>query len=129
MKRAVMISAIMLGLATSPALADGKKAKKHSNIGLGDTSQFCPPGLAKKNPPCVPPGQAKKRGWSDDHHDGHVYRIGDVIHDSYRVVRNPLAYGLDPNGTYWRVGDNFFRVDGESGRVLATLGMLTALLD
>ena len=20
----------------------------------------CPPGLAKKNPPCVPPGQAKK---------------------------------------------------------------------
>lgn len=29
---------------------------------IGHYSRNCPPGLAKKNPPCVPPGQAKKYG-------------------------------------------------------------------
>jgi Ni/Co efflux regulator RcnB len=29
---------------------------------IGEYKRHCPPGLAKKNPPCVPPGQAKKYG-------------------------------------------------------------------
>lgn len=29
---------------------------------IGHYKKNCPPGLAKKNPPCVPPGQAKKFG-------------------------------------------------------------------
>ena len=28
----------------------------------GNNQNFCPPGLAKKTPPCIPPGQAKKTG-------------------------------------------------------------------
>ena len=38
----------------------------HSNHGMGTTYGYgqggCPPGLAKKAVPCVPPGQAKKYG-------------------------------------------------------------------
>ena len=93
--------------------------------------RFCPPGLDKKNPPCVPPGLARQERpedhYDDDHY--HVYRVGDYIHRDYVVLRDPLTYGLDPRGTYWRVGDNLFRVDGQSGRVLATLGLLSALLN
>ena len=28
--------------------------------GNNNNQNFCPPGLAKKTPPCIPPGQAKK---------------------------------------------------------------------
>ncbi len=126
MKRTVLVSSLVLLLAAVPAAADGKKAKKH---GHGDMSQFCPPGLAKKNPPCVPPGLAKTQRFDRDDDHGHVYRVGDIIRDRYIILRDPLTYGLDPNGTYWRVGDNLFRVDGETGRVLAALGLINALLN
>lgn len=35
----------------------------------------CPPGLAKKNPPCVPPGQAKK-GMTTSHGNGGDHDTG-----------------------------------------------------
>jgi hypothetical protein len=126
----LMIPALALVLAATPALADGKKGhKKHKEAYHGGQS-FCPPGLAKKNPPCVPPGLARQERAEDRHDDHHhFYRVGDYIHRDYVVLRDPLTYGLDPRGTYWRVGDNLFRVDGQSGRVLATLGLLSALLN
>ncbi|WP_225027123.1 hypothetical protein [Xinfangfangia pollutisoli] len=127
MKRIFLLSALALSLATAPALADGKKGKGHHKHGHAQAVQFCPPGLAKKNPPCVPPGQARKHVDPDPHY--HVYRVGDYIQRDYVVVRDPAPYGLDPRGTYWRVGDNLFRVDGQSGQVLATLGLVSALLN
>lgn len=127
----LIIPVVAVVLAASPVLADGKKGhKKHGEAYHGGHS-FCPPGLAKKNPPCVPPGQARKDRHDDDryHDHDHYYRVGDYIHRDYVVLRDPLTYGLDPRGTYWRVGDNLFRVDGQSGRILATLGLLSALLN
>ncbi len=81
----------------------------------------CPPGLARKSPSCVPPGQAKKYNAP--------YRIGDRILDGYVIVERPGRYGLDPRQTYFRVGDNIFRVNRETREVLDFIGAAAALLD
>lgn len=44
---------------------------------------FCPPGLANKQPACIPPGQAAK------------YGLGDVIKEDYTRLTDPERYGLD----------------------------------
>ncbi|MEZ5797154.1 MAG: excinuclease ABC subunit A [Paracoccaceae bacterium] len=125
MKRGFVISVLAVALAASPGFADGKKAKGHSGK---HAAQFCPPGLAKKDPACIPPGQAKKMARDDDH-VRYVYRIGDTIRNGYVVLDDPRHYGLDPRHTYWRVGDSLFRVNPDTGRVLATLGLLSQLLN
>ncbi|MWD28162.1 excinuclease ABC subunit A [Aquicoccus sp. SCR17] len=106
----------------------------------------CPPGLAKKNNGCNPPGLAKKQRGSDrdydrdhdwdrdhdraddwDHH--HDYRVGEVIDRDYIVIRDPGRYGLDPGRTYYRVGDDVFRVDRDTNEVMEFVGAMAALLD
>ena len=71
----------------------------------------CPPGLAKKNPPCVPPGQAKKG-----------YGVGDkYYYDEYLSDYDRRRYNLPrlPRGeSYYRVGDSFIRVDNQTREVL-----------
>ncbi|MHA3976288.1 RcnB family protein [Halovulum sp. GXIMD14794] len=57
----------------------------------------CPPGLAKKNPPCVPPGQAKKRGYSDRDDSYRGDRDGDWVYRGDRII--------GPDGRVYRVGD------------------------
>lgn len=81
----------------------------------------CPPGLAKKSPACVPPGQAKK------HYP--QYRIGDRVTGDYVIVDRPGRYGLDPNQTYFRIGDNIFRVNRQTAEVLDFIGAASALLN
>jgi len=81
--RKTLATALLAALAVTPALADkdgqghGKRrdddrdrvvqVERHHHhrddrVVLVDPGppRGCPPGLAKKNPPCVPPGQAKK---------------------------------------------------------------------
>ncbi|SFG13654.1 hypothetical protein SAMN04488020_101276 [Palleronia marisminoris] len=59
----------------------------------------CPPGLAKKNPPCVPPGQAKKgvttQEWLNRHRIGERVDPEDVdwIDDISRLNLPPLTDG------------------------------------
>ncbi|GLS87646.1 hypothetical protein GCM10010873_26200 [Cypionkella aquatica] len=123
MIKALCIPLTILALASSPALADGKgngnkKHKKHH------TTQSCPPGLAKKSPACIPPGQAKKMG--HDHDDGdHViyYRVGDVVRDDCRIVPY-TGYKSLPDGTYCRYEDRLLRIDPESRAVLTILQVL-----
>jgi hypothetical protein len=77
----------------------------------------CPPGLAKKNPPCVPPGQV-----------GKSYRIGDVYNDDgYWNDVERARYGLPPlpaGESYYRVGDSFLRVDDDTRLVLGLIEIL-----
>ena len=92
----------------------------------------CPPGLAKKSPACVPPGQAKKMIRDDDHH--HVINIGqrldsDYYGSRYILVQDPGRYGLDPYGTFYRIDGNVYRVDRETQEVLALLGAVSAILN
>lgn len=78
----------------------------------------CPPGLAKKNPSCIPPGQV-----------GKSYRIGEKYDkDGYWSEDDRSRYGLPqlPRGeSYYRVGDSFLRVDDETRLVLELIGVLT----
>ena len=74
----------------------------------------CPPGLAKKNPPCVPPGLAKKDGYQRDSYyrpaffgiggigdgrfyydDGYLYRLGgnDLISGFIPLLGGALGIG------------------------------------
>ncbi len=94
--------------------------------GFGGRFSNCPPGLAKKDNGCLPPGQAKKylgsriqqayldsrvpyqyRSWYRDD-DNHFYRYGDDY--IYRVTRsNNLIDGIIPlfGGGYYALGDQW----------------------
>ncbi|MCB6177159.1 excinuclease ABC subunit A [Rhodobacter sp. Har01] len=119
MTRIVTLAALIL-LVAGPALADKPRHKPKAHAPAAHSS--CPPGLAKKNPPCVPPGLAKQGAWQG-------YREGDRIRDGHVLLDDPTRYRLDPALTYWRVGENLYRVDPETGRVLAVLGLLSTLLN
>lgn len=114
----------VLMILAGPALADGR-GKGHDK-GRGahrapSVSWSCPPGLAKKNPPCLPPGQARK-GLP-------VLHVGDVLTDEgYTRLPYPDRYGLDvdPGWRYVRDGDTVYRVDRDTGRILAILNLLRA---
>ena len=81
-------------------------------------AKHCPPGLAKKNNGCNPPGQAK-----------HRYRVGDRINGGYDIIHRPGRYGLDPDESYFRVGDYVYRVDRKTREVLDLIGAIAAVLD
>jgi hypothetical protein len=99
-------------------------------VSLGATGadaapQGCPPGLAKKNPPCVPPGLAK-RGIGQDR----LYR-GDHYDRSYDRIRDWDAYGLPPIGRsegYYRDGRIVYRVDEQTRRVLDWIELTDEIL-
>lgn len=79
----------------------------------------CPPGLAKKQPSCVPPGQAKKYG----NRVGDVLRVGDYI-----VVRDPSRYDLERRRgwDYYRDDNRIYRVDSGTRKVLAVMNLIDA---
>lgn len=80
----------------------------------------CPPGLAKKAVPCVPPGQVGKAGG---------YRPGDIVRGDYIVIRDPGRYGLNPGETYYRIGDQVVRVDRDTREILDLIGAAAAVLN
>lgn len=140
MKKLVLTASALilaLGMAPVPSLASSAKG--------------CPPGLAKKSPACVPPGQAKKgvtaEEWSrgdrvrDDEYD--VLRDGDRIvfdgrdyivverdgrlvlrreNDVYRLPR------LDQNRDYVRIGDQILSVSRETRQVIEVIRLVDLLL-
>lgn len=91
----------------------------------------CPPGLAKKNPPCVPPGQAKKGAtsaeWLDRDHAGDIVHQGELIFldDFVRYDLKPLPYGQ----RYALVDDQIVVIDRDSYKVLRLIRAFTALVD
>ena len=90
------------------------------------TVGHCPPGLAKKDPACVPPGQARKAAG-----DGFV--VGDVLDlGTIHIINQPSLYGLGrpPNGNrYAIVAGSLVRIDSETGRLLSIIRLVDAILD
>ncbi|MBU2962248.1 excinuclease ABC subunit A [Citreicella sp. C3M06] len=102
-------------------------------------SKDCPPGLAKKSPACEAPGQAKKH---DDRDDKRVeqkakkdtrevrqevhHKRGDRIPSGYVRVSHPERYGLG-SGTYYHRGGDVIRVDPDTQKILAAIGLINAL--
>jgi hypothetical protein len=78
----------------------------------------CPPGLAKKNPPCVPPGQAKS--WSvGDRYDGRWDRVDWWRYDLPRPGRTE---------SWVRVGDVILRVDDQTRAILDIVRLAAVVL-
>jgi hypothetical protein len=112
----ILAVALALPLAAQAGNAhDHAHQKKSQN----QTTQ-CPPGLAKKSPACLPPGQTRI--------SGHDY-VGHQLSGDYVIVTSPERYGLDPRYSYaWKDG-HIFRLDGDTMMVLALIGAATAILN
>ena len=89
----------------------------------------CPPGLAKKNPPCVPPGKAKQgvasEEWTERDRVGHVVERDDLIYldDFARYDLRPLPYGQ----RYAIVDDQIVVIDAQSYQILKLIQAFTGL--
>lgn len=92
-------------------------------------SKGCPPGLAKKNPPCVPPGQAKKgvtaHQWQGRDQIGDIVNRDDLIFlDDFALYGLPLLrYGQ----RYAVVNDQIVVIDAETFAILQLIRVFTAL--
>jgi len=113
------LTALTLSIATAPGLArDNAPGKAYGAGGAGVA--HCPPGLAKKSPACVPPGQAKK------------YGTGDHVDGEWVLVRDWDRYGLEPprDGLgYYRLGDRLVLADRETREILDFIAAAARLLD
>ena len=109
MNKLLILAGIATLVSTAPAYAQPGHSKGHGAKGhVGYGTGGCPPGLAKKNNGCLPPGQAKKlynvgQRWPGNY--GNVW--------NYNQIPNDLRtrYGFDPNSRYY-YGDGYvYRVD------------------
>jgi hypothetical protein len=121
MKKLLILAGITAFAFAGPALANPGNGKgkgkgkgndvvkvhgEHGHVGYGTGG--CPPGLAKKNNGCLPPGQAKKlynvgQRWPGNY--GYAWNYNQIPYD----LRT--RYGFDPNQRYY-YGDGYvYRVD------------------
>lgn len=94
---------------------------RRDRVVVKDQGAPCPPGLAKKSPACVPPGQAR---------GGLVGRVVDWR--NVHVVRKPGLYGLAeaPNGQRYAIVDGrLVRIDANTAKVLSVIRAVDAILD
>lgn len=93
------------------------------NWGWHDTTYAnCPPGLAKKNPPCIPPGQVRNGVPYDP------YQIGQRLPSGYDVILRPPVQGVPDNSIYARSGDMLYRVAPDTGIVEQQYGEVGRLI-
>jgi len=106
---------ILVLLMVAP-MADAKNNKAYPYNG------FCPPGLAKKSPKCIPPGQAKK-----------LYPPGSILPEfEYDWLRNPFDFALPilkPGEGYVQIGDAFVKVNKETMEIINLFDALGKVLD
>ena len=99
---------------------DGSDDRFESRYGAND----CPPGLAKKNNGCLPPGQASR-----------LFREGQRIPNGYNYytdysnipVQYRTQYNLDPNARYIYRNGQIYVVDPRTSLVQRVIGSLIGL--
>ena len=142
MKHLLLIAgAVALGFAAPAAAKPGMghgnpHASVHGNghgQGLGYDNAYglngpvgygqggCPPGLAKKNPPCVPPGIAKQQFGV-----GQQLVPGMVNPYAYNRIPTDLRsqYGLNPNNRYYYGNGYLYGVNPRTMVVQQVVGAL-----
>ena len=132
MKQALILAGAALALAAAPAAAKpGKGHGKHEKHGgysqsyygsqYGYAQRGCPPGLAKKNNGCLPPGQAKKLARGQRYSESYGY-------DRYAYNRIPYdvrqQYDLDPNNRYYYEQGNLYGVDPQTQIIEQIIGAI-----
>jgi hypothetical protein len=113
MKHGLLITGAMLAGIAAPAVA--KPGNGHGNphaYGYNRPAGYgvggCPPGLAKKNNGCMPPGQAKKL-----YNVGQRYPLSYGVPWTYNQIPYDLRsqYGFDPGFNYYYGDGYLYRVD------------------
>jgi len=107
MKHLLILAGVATLAATAPVSAKPDHAKGHNGYAYG-YGHSCPPGLAKKNNGCLPPGQAKKlynRGQRWPGNYGYAWNYNQIPYD----LRN--RYGFDPNDRYYYGDGYLYQVD------------------
>ena len=115
MKRILLLAGAAALVSAAPALADpgkgkgkdhhkGHSSKSYVGYGVGG----CPPGLAKKNNGCLPPGQAKKlyrtgQRWPGNY--GYAWNYNQIPYD----LRN--RYNFDDDYRYYYGDGYLYQVD------------------
>lgn len=111
-----MLKFLLLGLVMAIATTAPTASLSKNRI------DHCPPGLANKNPPCVPPGLAM-----------HGLRVGDRLpHGDYIIIRDPHRYRLPRlrrGESYYRIGDSYVRIHRETREILELIEAVAAILD
>jgi hypothetical protein len=116
MKQLLMIAGVVALASAGPAYAKPDHAKgkgnphaQHRTIGYG--AGGCPPGLAKKNNGCLPPGQAKKL-----YNIGQRYPANYGYNWNYNQIPYDLRqqYGFDPRSNYYYGDGYLYRVDPQT---------------
>ncbi|MGL4236224.1 hypothetical protein [Tabrizicola sp.] len=85
--------------------------------------KHCPPGLAKKAVPCVPPGQV-----------GKSWKQGDRVEGGYVLIPREdwerwNLRDYDDGSTYLRVDDEILRVVRDTLTVIEAVGIVSELLN
>ena len=118
MKQLLLLAGAAALASAAPALAQGHgnghgngKGNAHVhgvNGPVGYGVGGCPPGLAKKNNGCLPPGQAKKL-----YNVGQRYPLGYGNAWTYNQIPYDVRnqYNLDPYGRYYYGDGYLYRVD------------------
>ena len=117
MNRKLMIAGAILACAAAPLAAKPGQGKGHGkgnaqaygvNGPIGYGVGGCPPGLAKKNNGCLPPGQAKKL-----YNIGQRFPVGYGHPWTYNQIPMNLRsqYNFDPNYRYYYGDGYLYRVD------------------
>jgi hypothetical protein len=131
MKQALILAGAALSLAAAPVAAKpGHSSGKHAKHGgysqsyggdYGYAQRGCPPGLAKKNSGCLPPGQAKKLRLGQRYAQSYGY-------DRYAYSRIPYdvrqQYGLDPYNQYYYDQGNLYGVDPQTQIIEQIIGAI-----
>ena len=123
--RLAVVAMIATSIGAAPLAADSGRGHGQNNHrgAQGHATAGCPPGLAKKYPSCVPPGQARKQAVRYGNRVGEILRVGDYV-----LIRDPYRYALDPgpDWSYYQDDDRIYRVDSTTRKVLAVLNLIDA---
>lgn len=108
MKQMILLLGAAMLASTGAAQAQPGHSRGHG-AHPGHAARGCPPGLAKKNPQCMPPGQYKK-----------LFEVGQRVPHGYQGLLGYEALpddlrrhhgGLDPYGRYIYDQNYLYRVD------------------
>lgn len=105
MKLILSLAALSLVAAAAPAAAKPAHARGHG--GFQSAGMGCPPGLAKKNNGCLPPGQAKKLNRGD--------RLPSYLSRYNVPVQYQDRYSDNRDSAYRYENNSIYRVDRRSG--------------
>jgi hypothetical protein len=114
MKQLLFLAGAALAVTATPLAAKPGHGKHGGHVQQGYADQYgyaqrgCPPGLAKKNNGCLPPGQAKKLAIGQRYAQSYGY-------DPYAYNQIPYdlrqQYGLDSSNNYYYDQGNLYGVD------------------